>query len=186
MPRIRIKSKRGGAKKLGALEKTLEDAPDVLKAISRNSAEEVVGLIKDGFRDEKDPYGKRWKPKQIPDGRKVLSGKTSNLKGGWHVTSSSKGGFTVAPSVDYAVHHQFGAPRAGIPQRMMVPSKARGLPAGWADALEEVAKEELSAHFSLGLDLRTGPGIIEAKFAGLKRRLGIKSIVKKIVKSVVD
>ena len=145
MAKLRIKPKRGGAKKLKALQEALATSPDVLKVISRNCAEETLNFVKDRFREEKDPYGKRWKPKQIPDGRKVLSGKTSNLKGGWHVAKQSRRGFIIAPSVDYATFHQTGT--RYMASRKMVPD-SDNVPRELTRVWSEIATEALSEHFA--------------------------------------
>jgi hypothetical protein len=146
----------------------LDDGGAIMAIASSVLAEDAIGLIKDGFRAEKDPYGKRWANKQKSDGRKVLSGPTSMLKGGWHVEEHSKRGFLVAPSVDYAAHHQNPqrrkrsssrkrrkdgkrrkrADRAGFggltrPRRMMVPDEKRGMPKAWADEFAEAAEETM-------------------------------------------
>lgn len=121
----------------------------VLTSATNNAmAEEMVGLIKDGFRTETDPYGKKWKPKKKPDGRKTLSGKTSRLKGGWHVKRKSDSSFTVAPSVDYATPHQTGAPSRNLVPRRMVPTQSRGLPGKWSKAFKEVALLVARAFYS--------------------------------------
>jgi phage gpG-like protein len=116
---------------------------------SRSMAEETLNLIKDGFRSEQDPYGKAWAPKQANDGRKVLSGKTSRLKGGWHVVSATASGFRVAPSVDYAAPHQ--SPRFGRrPRRMMIPTSTKGMPNTWARALNDTVKDIFTAYYTPG------------------------------------
>lgn len=157
----RIKPIGGGDKALDSFIQALAKAPKTLDAISKNLAEETVGLVKEGFRQETDPYGVVWKPKKRPDGRKVLSGKTSNLKGGWHVVKSSKRGFFVAPSVDYAAPHQ--SPKAGEdgrlkrPKRAMVPD-GRGLPTRWRKIYVDISKEVLEAHFAAAMASSSGGG----------------------------
>jgi len=121
----------------------------LLEVVSRNMAEEAVGLVQDGFRSETDPYGERWKPKQNPDGRKTLSGVTGRLKTGWHLKTQDAKGFTVAPSVEYALYHQ--APRRGRsgrlkrPRRRMVPVTRQGMPRKWSRRLNEAAREAFQA-----------------------------------------
>jgi len=125
------------------------NADKVLGVISKSLAEESIGLIKDGFRAEADPYERRWKPKQRADGRKTLSGKTSRLKGGWHVVTTTSSGFRVAPSVAYAAAHQAPGKRENgrlkRPRRMMVPDRV--IPRAWRRAYDETVAETLSAFF---------------------------------------
>lgn len=133
------------ARKLDRWSELLEDAQVIVKHTSRAQAEVALTLIGEGFDDESDPYGRKWAKKKRPDGRKVLHGETTRLRNGWHV-KADMGGWSVSSSVDYAGYHQ--APRGGSrPQRMMVPSGARGLPKDWADELKAVAIAEALAHF---------------------------------------
>ena len=178
---VRIRPVRGGDKALANFIEAVKTSPDALKDMSRQMAEESLGLVKDGFRNESDPYGKRWTPKKASDGRKTLSGKTSRLKGGWHVVKSDKGGFTVAPSVGYASYHQTGTgePKGSLMvARPMVPDR-RGIPDAWQRAWEEVVEDVLTAHFSKG-----GRGFLAGKITGLKRRLNWKSLLRKAAKSI--
>jgi phage gpG-like protein len=177
----------GDFKKVDSWAKAMGTAPGLLDQMSRQMAEEAVGLIADGFRAQSDPYGRKWRPKKVPDGRNVLVGKTANLRTGWNVTRSTRGGFTVSPSVSYAVHHQFGAPRARIPARMMFPSTKLGLPPAWRDALTDVIQEQLSAHFGGGgaRNTRTGGvGFVKGKLAGVKRRLNVAALLRKLLRNV--
>lgn len=131
-------------KSLAALQKLLAHPEQLLGLIVSSLAEECIGLIQQGFRDERDPYGDRWEPKQANDGRKTLSGKTGRLKTGWHVKRQSNDEIEIAPSVTYAAPHQ--NPRAPFkrPRRMMVPDSALGLPPRWEKQLEEAAVDALS------------------------------------------
>lgn len=105
-------------------------------------AEETLNLIKDGFREERDPFGRRWKKKQRSDGRKVLSGETSRLKN-WVVRFTNKTKFRVGASVAYSVFHQHGT-KTTVPRRM-VPSMQ--LPAKWESTYRELVEGILRAHF---------------------------------------
>lgn len=168
--------------KLAAWQKLFEATPEVLDAISAGGADEMIGLIKDGFRAETDPSGKPWARKKVRDGRKILSGKTSNLKGGWHYRRADKGGFVISPGVSYATYHQTGTKR--MVARKMVPDGK--LPPAWSKALEEVATEALKAHFTTekadtgGSKGSGGLGLIAYKIIGIKRRLNIKALIRKL------
>lgn len=93
------------------LKRKLSKPEAIMDLVATSLAEESLGLIKDGHRTETDPYGQKWAPKKRPDGRKVLSGKTSRLKTGWHIKRVTRDGILIAPSVDYAVYHQDPLPR---------------------------------------------------------------------------
>lgn len=177
----------GDFKKVDGWAKVMGTAPLVLESMSRNMAEEAISLIAGGFRKQSDPYGRAWQKKKAPDGRNILVGKTARLRNGWKVTRASRGGFTVSPSVDYAVHHQFGAPRARIPARMMFPSSKLGMPPAWREALTEVVQEQLTAHFA-GNGARkakgAGMGFAKAKLAGVKRRLNVQALLRKLLRNV--
>lgn len=133
--------------KLEGWKKLFESGEILVTATSAAMANETVNLVKDGFRTETDPYGKRWKPKKRRDGRKTLSGETSQLKSGWHVRKNSKAGFLIAPTVAYAAYHQAPRRTSRLPRRMMVPRGGK-LPKPWSDALKEVAVEVARAFYS--------------------------------------
>lgn len=143
---------KGDFAELKTITERIAAVDSLMRSASKAMAEESIDLIKEGFRTETDPYGKRWKPKLAADGRKTLSGKTSRLKGGFRQSMVSASGFEIsAASVEYADYHQ--DPRKGAngrlkrPRRMMVPSVKKGLPRSWAVAFEEVAADALEAHY---------------------------------------
>ena len=161
-------------RRLSRLKNQIETAPAVLhQTIVRNLGEEAHALISEGFRTQTDPYGDRWKDKVISDGRSALSGATSRLKN-FAPAVISRLGFRISSTVNYAVFHQGGTgiygPRhrrivpikakalripglgyrasvAGSPVRLMVPTKARGLPRSWARAFKSVSAEIIRDHF---------------------------------------
>ena len=144
---------------LADLADLLRDPDAILRMISGSIAEEVLGLIKEGFNTETDPYGRKWAPKQAHDGRKTLSGKTSLLKNGWKVVRQTASEIAISPSVNYANHHQNPqeappriddlGPRGLLtrPRRMMVPDGEMGLPREWEDALVETATDGFAQIF---------------------------------------
>jgi phage gpG-like protein len=180
-----------------ALRKILENPDAIMDLVATSVAEEAIDLIKDGFRKESDPYGRKWAAKKFPDGRKVLSGKTSRLKNGWKVTRKSSEEIVISPSVDYAAHHQdgtgihgkhktrvvptkakalrFAGPKGpifassteGVPKRMMVPDEKLGMPPAWEKNLNEAATDALAA--VIGGDGR--------RASALRKRLGIDAFV---------
>jgi len=169
-----------GFKALAEWERVFQDGEKAVSLASRAMAEEMLDLTFERFRVETDPYGKRWKPKQRPDGRKTLSGKTSRLKRGWHIVRADHGGWIIAPSVDHALPHQ--APLRGPggrlkrPRRMMVPDAKRGLPRAYRAALQEAGTDALHIHFAGGGSLIPNT---------LTRRFNIRAIVRRVVKQSV-
>ena len=179
----------GDFAKLDEWRELFEEADELLAGMSQDMAEEILGLVQEGFSQERDPYGEAWKPKKRSNGKPTLVGKTARLRRGWHVANKSKGGFTIAPSVNYAMAHQSPKKRNEgwtMPRRMMVPSKERGLPASWKDSLGDVATSHLSAHFKRkGASKGAGIGFIAGKIRGIKMRFSPERLIKRVVREVV-
>jgi phage gpG-like protein len=147
----RIKISGDFAKALDRWAELLEDSKVIVEQTSRVQAEVALTLIGETFEHETDPYGEKWDPKQVDDGRKVLHGETTRLRNGWHVVQTSMSGWRVDPAVEYAAYHQ--EPRGNSrPQRMMVPSRSRGLPKEWAEEFEAVALAVCHDHFAAAAD----------------------------------
>jgi phage gpG-like protein len=115
----------------------------LMRRITKSVAEELLGLVQDGFRSETDPAGRRWERKKRPDGRQVLVGKTARLRRGWHVEKMGRTSVTIAPAVDYADFHQQGTKR--MVARKMVPEGV--LPRAWGDRINESVQEILRQTF---------------------------------------
>ncbi|HMI91566.1 MAG TPA: hypothetical protein VK509_09400 [Polyangiales bacterium] len=174
-----LKIEGDGAKVVAEWRKLFDDGDDALKLASRAMAEEMLGLTVERFRIESDPYGRRWKPKQRPDGRKTLSGKTSRLKNGWHIVRCDGSGWMIAPSVGYAVFHQDGTRR--MVRRMMVPNAA--MPRAYQKALQEAAVDALKVSFTPTKQRSaTGGGSLIPQ--SLSRRFSIRAIARRMVSAV--
>jgi hypothetical protein len=177
-----------GAEVLAGWRKIFDDGDKAVSLASRAMAEEMLGLTFERFRVESDPYGRRWKPKKRRDGRKVLSGKTSRLKGGWHIVRCDGSGWMIAPSVAYAAPHQKPNtnPATGKPyrpRRMMVPDMALGMPRKYAKVLEEAAQDALSIHFTPSKKARAaGGGSVIPQ--SLSRRFSVREIARRMVRAV--
>lgn len=211
MPRSGVTGDFGS---LAAWERAFRSAPKTLQEMAQPMAEEVLGLVQEGFAKEQNPYGEPWAPKAIPDGRSILVGKTARLRRGWHVKRAGKSGFMVAPSVDYAGLHQnptkkrikakngkalaFSGGGATMfrrsvkppPQRMMVPVSARGLPREWSQAMAEVAIDVIRARIQPKRAARSkgrpsaGRGFAAGKLIGLKRRFNAIALMKRVVREI--
>jgi phage gpG-like protein len=140
----------GDTSKLAGLIDRLGRIADgrILKIINQNLAEEAIELVKQGFEDEKDPFGSPWAPLKRRTGRILQD--TARLKNSFNrpsATSSDAGGFRIGTNVQYAVHHQFGAPKAKLPKRMMLPTGE--LPEAWVDKFQKTADEILTDLFKI-------------------------------------
>lgn len=152
---------------LAKLEQALDrlGSPAAVAGLARNMGEELVSLVQQGFRASKDPYGAPWAPLKFRAG-KPLQDTRANLEGSLSASTSAdriRIGFGFA----YAAVHQYGATirvkrakqlyssklkrgfgkQVTIPARPMLPSDARGLPAAWQAALNEVAEEYIESIF---------------------------------------
>lgn len=171
-----IKISGNGSRKLLDWVGLMKNGHILVEMQSQALAETMITLIGEGFNDERDPYGRRWARKQRDDGRKVLHGKTTRLRNGWHVVSARRRGFSVAASVPYAAYHQ--APRPGRggrfsggqlrPTRMMVPTLALGLPKRWQKDMNAVAIAMAKSYFKPGARSRLNASRARA----LAKRLG--------------
>jgi phage gpG-like protein len=149
----------------------LSKAAKVLDSVGRNCGEEILDLVREGFRTETDPYGQRWDPPKYRSG-KALSDK-GRLKGSWHVAKANRSGVRVATGVAYARYHQSGTGKYGpknspiVPvrkkalswtaggkrffarsvdgsrPRRMIPERGRGLPQRWRTRIVEAAQDVL-------------------------------------------
>lgn len=140
-----IKLSGPGLKKLRALEKRITDTEHAKRAIAVAQAEESISLVQEGFREERDPYNKKWKKRKRETrqtvGKKVLS-RTGRLRNSWFVERADSRGFVIAENTRYALPHQ--RPRRGRrPQRAMVPLTGR-FPKKWRRPLNEAATEALT------------------------------------------
>lgn len=124
-----------------------------------DAAEEVAGntllnLVLDGFDSASDPYGDPWQERaretKKTSGRKVLSGETSRLKGGFK-RSWSRGEVKIGSSVEYADYHQ--RPKRGKsgrlkrPRRMMIPTLKRGFPRKYGSEIRKSMGDVFESYF---------------------------------------
>jgi len=170
----------------------LHSTPELMQALSSAMGKEAIDLVREGFRQETDPYGQKWQEKQVDDGRKVLHGESSNLRLGWKLESNGRGSFRLSPSVRYATTHQNGFDgevtrkgstyRLKIPARRMLPTSGMGIPSKWRDQLMEAEEESISlfaAKMTAGSGGGGGMSMITAKIAGIKRSLNIMAIIRR-------
>lgn len=156
---------KGDTAGLRWLQKDLEKlSKEGMRELSANLAEESLELIRQGFDQSRDPYGKRWEPTkrggQIlrESGRLRNSFTTANITAqGFRVGSNAKQvalqnyGGTVTPKSKKFLRFRTAknerskggfvfARKVVIPARPMIPDE-RGLPSSWEKSLTEAAQE---------------------------------------------
>ena len=83
-----------------------------------------------------------WPPLKYRVGMPLI--KTQQLVRGIHISELTADYVKISPSVDYAVHHQLGAPKAHIPPRPFFPFTPNGHIVAFAHRrIEEVARAAL-------------------------------------------
>lgn len=132
---------RGNYAKLATSLKKLDAIVqgEVQRKITKNVGAEFLDLTLEGFTTSTDPYGDRWADLKYRDGQPLRD--KGHLASAFNVEYSDTG-FTIHNPVPYGIHHQFGAPKANIPARPMLP-KSGSIPKAWAEIVEEVALETL-------------------------------------------
>ncbi len=130
-------------RELRAFRKKLEDGVSrAYEHASEVAGEKLVELTQAGFELQRDPHGKKWRRKKKPDGRKILHGKTGDLKRLWEAEASRRAIKLESPVKYFGVHQKGNATH---PRRAMVPYK--GLPKKYEKALEEIFFGELERLF---------------------------------------
>lgn len=99
----------------------------------------AVKLVADGFAAERNPYGRPWAKLKRRVGR-ILED-TGRLKNSFYPVVTPKG-FAIRSDVGYAVHHQYGAPRAHLVKRAMFPTRGTG---GFGNLWREPLEAEAQA-----------------------------------------
>lgn len=85
----------------------------------------TVTLVRNQHRTERDPYGRRWKPKKIPNGQRTLTD-TRKMRSRWD-SSSKPSLVSITQAQDYWRYHQTGT--RIMPRRMVAPEVM--FPAAW-------------------------------------------------------
>jgi len=129
---------------LGRLEKLTAQPARLLDQASRVLSQETVTLIQRGFTAQRSPYGRRWRPKKRPDGRKTLHGPTGRLRTTYRPLGVSTLGFKVDTAAFYARFHQSGTSR--MVARKMVPD-GRGIPGPWRKGFKLRAREDFESYY---------------------------------------
>ena len=107
-----------------------------------------MALVMKGFRESRDPYGKKWAPIKHRKGRPLLD--TGRLRSSFFGLVQGDG-FKLGTRVSYAGFHQNGTKR--IKQRMMIPSGR--VPPEWRKAIGNAMLSAVKA--IIGRGRRRGP-----------------------------
>lgn len=108
------------AKKVGELGNAR-----TITALNKELGNEAIIQARDGFREERDPYGFAWKPKVFPDGNKILR-KSGKLYAGWYLSQVGPNGFTLDNKERYA-KFTYGTGIYGRKHSRIYPKKGRAL-----------------------------------------------------------
>lgn len=100
-----------------------------LTALNKALGEEAIVQARDGFREERDPYGAKWPKKVFPDGNKILR-KSGKLYSGWYLSSVNAQGYTLDNREPHAKFHQGGTGIYGPSKQRIYPKKAKALSIG--------------------------------------------------------
>jgi phage gpG-like protein len=87
---------------------------------AREMADAHLRQVAREFETETDPYGKRWKKKKRPDGRKILHGPSGSLRR-FRRAAVSPRGYKIGTTAPYLRFHQSGTSR--MAQRRVLPGK---------------------------------------------------------------
>lgn len=141
-------------RKLGEIE-----SGQALRGLALNIGEEAIQLVREGFDEERDPYGTAWKPLTYRDGR-ILRDRGVMLNS-LHLASADASGAVIEMGVWYAIVHQEGrtitpnvakalrfmvygkpvyAQSVTVPARPFFP-RENDLPSSWVSAFDEVTEE---------------------------------------------
>jgi hypothetical protein len=147
MIRVRVQ----GIGKLKSLSAALANPERVLEAASKVGSEQTLSLIGKTFKRGTDPYGVPW---NAPNNLQITGGIRSYARG-----KTDSGGWEVHSTDEKAIWHHAPKPRAAwgdksLPQRLQVPTEARGLPPAWAAQIVKVV--ELSLAMNLKRAMRAG------------------------------
>lgn len=168
----------GDFAKLAGFVDRVKKAPEVLKSVNVQLAEETIELIVDDISRHRDPYGKPHPKPLLRDGNPLEE--TGALKSSWFRKAVSAASYTISNARVYAHWLQSGTGLYGPRKQRIRPKKARwnererkalklpgpmfrssvagikprrmvpdrGLPEDWRARLEETALETLDDYFS--------------------------------------
>lgn len=109
----------------------VSETPHVLVTVSEQLAEETIDLIREGFEQQRDPFGRKWKEhapltQLVRPGGRILED-SGGLKAAWHRVSATGKQFQVGNAKKYAWWMQRGTGIYGPRKRRIVPVNAKVL-----------------------------------------------------------
>lgn len=149
-----------------------------MRGLAKELGNAALFQVQLGFSEQRDPYGQPWAPKVIPDGNRILVGKTGRLRVGWYLKyigpdavilgnrtreaafQSGTGiygptGQPIRPKTKKALSFKGPGGRfafrsvRGAPPRLMVPRQG-DMPPTWNRALTIAAREYMRARLNGG------------------------------------
>jgi hypothetical protein len=137
--------------KLKAFARRISLGDEALLKAANVIRKEFLILIDEGFRDKKDPIGRKWKPRKSwyaaylrRGGRPYpLMNKTLDLRHGWYVKVSAGPKVTIGNKTGYTGFHQDGTRK--MEARKMVPDQR--LSPKWRSRINKVLDKALAEHF---------------------------------------
>lgn len=99
-----------------------------LTSLNKALGEEAIVQARDGFREERDPYGAKWPKKVFPDGNKILR-KSGKLYAGWYLSSVNAQGYVLENKEEHA-KFTFGTGLWGPHKKRITPKTAKALSIG--------------------------------------------------------
>ena len=124
--------------------------------------QDMVSLVRLGFRLSQDPYGDKWEPIKIRKGKPLED--TGHLRQSFHADVENQS-VVIGTNVPYASVHQYGATikpvakkmlawqikdiwffakQSVIPARPMIPNEDQGLPDSWSESVVDILLEHIS------------------------------------------
>lgn len=136
---------RGSMGKLTAFAQKLATLPGELPEIADRSADKADKALKKGFDAGTDPYGSGWAARKGSYAHPILK-KTRKLKKSMKAVAS---GLNIVSSygMGYGTYHQTGT-ATPMAQRMIIPSKGRGIPGKWKVFMAKIAIDVMREHLS--------------------------------------
>lgn len=99
-----------------------------MTSLNKALGEEAIVQARDGFREERDPYGTPWPKKVFPDGHKILR-KSESLYKGFFLSQVGASGYTLSNKEPHA-KFTFGTGLWGPRKQRIYPKNARALVIG--------------------------------------------------------
>lgn len=125
---------------VGRLSKLLQGLEKVPKQLGTLVASEISNDLAETYDSGANPYGTPWKLRKVDRPWPILN-RTGTMRASRRVTVRNDGEVDVEYTDKKSSYHQNGT--SSLPQRLLVPTTARGIPQRWRDALKLAFKKSL-------------------------------------------